>query len=87
MIDAFNNYYAAKFTQSWLNRIKESMSLHGNKFTPGFMSVPQKPHPQGNEYHLIADATKDVIKPIMWQVKLIEGKDKPKADGQYVYAL
>jgi hypothetical protein len=87
MIDAFNNYYAAKFTQSWLNCIEESMGLQGNKFTPGFMCVPQKPNPKENEYHSIADANRDGIKPIIWQMKLIEGKDKPKADGQYVYAL
>jgi hypothetical protein len=62
------------------------MSSWGNKFAPGFMCVPQKPHPQGNEYHSIADADKDRTKPIMWRVKLVEGKDRPKAYGQYVYA-
>ncbi len=74
MIDAFNDYYADQYTPSWLNCIDESMSSYRN------------PHPQGNEYHSIADADKDGTKPIMWRVKLVEGKDCPKADGQYVYA-
>ncbi len=39
-----------------------------------------------NEYHSIADAYKDRTKPIMWPMKLVEGKDWPKVDGQYVYA-
>ena len=86
MIDVFNKYYAAEYTPSWLNCIDESMSSWGNKFAPGFMCVPQKPHPQGNEYHSIADANKDGTKPIMWRVKLVEGKDRPKENGQYVYA-
>jgi len=85
MIDAFNDYYATEYTPSWLNCIDESMSSWNNKFAPGFMIVPRKPHPQGNEYHSIADADRDGTKPIMWRVKLVEGKDRPKADGQYVY--
>ena len=86
MIDAFNDYYATEYIPSWLNCVDESMSSWNNKFAPGFMCVPRKPHPQGNEYHSIADADKDGTKPIMWRVKLVEGKDRPKADGQYVYA-
>ena len=87
MIDQFNNYYATHYTPSWLNCVDKSMSSWSNKFAPGFMCVPRKPHPQGNEYHSIADADKDGTKPIMWQVKLVEGKDQPKAGGQYVYSL
>jgi hypothetical protein len=48
------------------------------------MWVPRKPHPFGNEYHSIADG--DDGKPIMWRVKIVEGKDKPKrANGQPVF--
>ena len=43
------------------------------------MVVPQKPHPFGNEYHTIVDG--DQGRPIMWRVKIQEGKDKPM-DGR-----
>ena len=87
MIDAFNNHYTNEYTPSWLNCIDESMSSWLNKFCPGFMCVPRKPHPQGNEYHSIADADKDGTKPVMWRVKIVEGKDRPKrADGTYAFA-
>jgi hypothetical protein len=29
-----------------------------NKYCPGFMVVPRKPHPYGNEYHSITDGDK-----------------------------
>ena len=48
------------------------------------MYVPRKPHPFGNEYHTIADG--DDGKPIMWRIKLQEGKDRPKkADGSWAF--
>jgi hypothetical protein len=51
-----------------------------NQNCPGFMIVERKPHPSGNEYHSIADG--DDGKPIMWRIKIQEGKDRPKkADG------
>ncbi len=60
------------------------MSSWLNKFCPGFMCVPHKPHPFGNEYHSIADG--DDGKSIMWRVKLVEGKDKPRrANGHFVF--
>ena len=53
------------------------------------MCVPRKPHPFGNEYHSIADgATEKGLegKPIMWRVKLKEGKDRPKKlDGSWAF--
>jgi hypothetical protein len=39
MIDAFNNYYAAEYTPSWLNCVDKSMSSWVNKFAPRFMCV------------------------------------------------
>ena len=84
LIDAFNNHYAHSYHPSWLNCLDESMSSWLNKFCPGFMCVPRKPHPFGNEYHSIADG--DDGKSIMWRVKLVEGKDRPKkAGGQWVF--
>ena len=87
MINAFNDHYTVEYTPSWLNCINKSMSSWLNKFYPGFMCVPCKPHPQGNEYHSIADADKDGTKPIMWHVKIVEGKDQPKRpDGSFAFA-
>ena len=47
------------------------------------------PHPFGNEYHSIADgATEKGLegKPIMWRVKIKEGKDRPKKpDGSWAF--
>jgi hypothetical protein len=80
MIDAFNEHYKKNYRPSWLSCINESMSSWMNKFCPGFMTVPRKPHPFGNEYYSIADG--DGGKAIMWRVTIVEGKDRPKkADG------
>ena len=43
--------------------------------------MPRKPHPFGNEYHSISDAATEKGlegKPIMWRVKIQEGKDRPQ---------
>ena len=45
---------------------------------PGFMYVPHKPWPFGNEYHDARCADSDII----WQVDLREGKDRPTDLGQ-----
>ena len=63
------------------------MNIFLDKFCPGFMCVPRKPHLFGNEYHSIADeATEKGLEgnPIMWRVRLQEGKDLPKKpDGSW----
>ena len=51
MIDAFNDHYLSEYKPSWLNCIDKSMNSWLNKFCPGFMSLPRKPHPFGNDYH------------------------------------
>ena len=54
-------------------KFDKSMSKWVSKFTcPGFMCVPKKPWPFGNEYHTICCA----ISGIMYQVELVEGKDE-----------
>jgi hypothetical protein len=84
MIDCFNQYYSESNHPSWLNCLDESMSSWLNKFCPGFMCVPRKPHPFSNEYHSIADG--DDGKPIMWRVKIVEGTGRPKkADGRWAF--
>ena len=84
MLDAFNDHYDRNYVASWLSCLDESMSSWLSKFCPGFMVVPRKPHPFGNEYHTIADG--DDGKPIMFRIKLVEGKDRPKkADGSWAF--
>jgi hypothetical protein len=87
MINNFNRHYAENYNPLWLNCLNKSMSSWLSKFCPGFMCVPRKPphlFGNGNEYHLIADG--DNGKPIMWRVKIVEGKDRPRrANGQPVF--
>ncbi|KAL7524687.1 hypothetical protein ACHAXR_004709, partial [Thalassiosira sp. AJA248-18] len=81
---AFNDHYGMNYSPSWMNTLDESMNSWPDKHCPGFMCVPRKPHPFGNEYHSIADG--DQGRPIMWRIKLQEGKDRPKkADGTWAF--
>ena len=73
--DCFNDHYEQQYSPSWLSCLDESISPWTNKYCPGYMFVPRKPHPFGNEYHTIADG--DQGKAIMWRAKVQEGKDKP----------
>lgn len=73
LIDVWNDHMAAKYNPSWLNCLDKSMNSLLSKFCPGFMYIPWKPHPFDNEYHTIADG--DGGKPILWRIKLVEGKD------------
>ncbi len=70
---AFNTHYTENYTPLWLSCLDESMKTWLNKNCPGFMIVERKLHPSGNEYHSIADG--DDGKPIMWRIKIQEGKD------------
>ena len=52
MLHMWNKHMGANFSLSWINCIDKSMSKWVNEFScPGFMFVPQKPWPFGNEYH------------------------------------
>jgi hypothetical protein len=82
LVDAFNDYMKDVYTPLWLNCLNKSMNMWLNKYCPGFVVVPRKPYPFGNEYHTIAVSNKGY--PIMWRIKLREGKDRPKlANGQW----
>ena len=66
------------FTPGYVNCPDESMSVWTNKFTcPGFMFVPRKPWPFGNEYHSMCCCTSG----IMWGIEMVEGKDHPQQLG------
>ena len=78
LIDAWNQNMAENFLPSWINVIDKSMSKWVNECTcPGFMFVPRKPWPFGNEFRDAGCADSDII----WQVKLREGKDCPQHLG------
>jgi len=83
LIDEWNLHYEENYSPSWLGCLDESMSTWLNKFCLGFMHVPRKPNPNGNEYHTIADG--DQGRPIMWRMKLQEGKDRPKNGNQWAF--
>ena len=89
MIEAFNDHYEDEYIPSWLNCLDDSMNSFLDKFFPGFVCVPRKPHPFGNEYHSIANGVTEKGlegNPIMWRVKLQEEKDRPKKpDGGWAF--
>jgi hypothetical protein len=86
MIAAFNKHYEKEYSPAWLNCLDESMNSWLNKFCPGFMICPRKPWPFGNEYHSIADSDEKMQHPIMWRVRLVEGKDRPKlGNGRWAF--
>ena len=49
MINAFNYHYEENYSPSWLSCLDESMNSWLEKFCPGFMTVPCKPHPHCQE--------------------------------------
>ena len=84
MINAFNDHYEENYIPSWLSCLDELMNSWLEKFCPGFMTVTRKPDPLGTEYHIIADG--DAGKPIMWRIKIQEGKDRTKDEkGKWAF--
>jgi hypothetical protein len=74
IITAWNKNMSEIFTPSWVSCLDESMSPWNNRWTcPGWMFVPRKPHPFGNEYHSICCAETM----IMYAIEIVEGKDAP----------
>jgi hypothetical protein len=74
LLDAWNNHMAFIFIASWISCLDESMSPWTSRWTcPGWMYVPRKPHPMGNEYHTICCG----MSGITYGLELVEGKDHP----------
>ena len=74
MLSLWNKNMGTQFSSAWINCIDKSMSKWVNEYTcPGFMYVPHKPWPFGNEYHNAGCADSDII----WAIDLREGKDRP----------
>jgi hypothetical protein len=75
LIGAWNEHMKEVFIPSWMSCLDESMSPWTSRWTcPGWMYVPRKPHPMGNEYHTICCGHSG----IMYAIELVEGKDHPK---------
>lgn len=74
LIEAWNQNMRDMFTPGWISCLDESMSKWLSEYTcPGFMCVPRKPWPYGNEYHTIACGVSGVL----YALELVEGKDTP----------
>ena len=74
MLDAWNTNMKEQFSPSWVSCLDESMSTWTNKYSyPGWMFVPRKPWPFGNEYQTLCCS----LSGILWQMELVEGKDSP----------
>ena len=72
MLEAWNDNMSLNFSPSWVSCLDESMSQWRNRYTcPGFMFVPRKPWPFGNEYHTVCCGQSR----IMWGLELVEGQD------------
>ncbi len=79
LIDAFNEHMGKIFLCAWVACLDESMMTWINQYTaPGWMVVPRKPHPFGNEFHTICCA----ICGILFAIELVEGKDAPRERGK-----
>jgi hypothetical protein len=74
LIFAFNENMAENFMPAWINCIDESMLVWFSEYTcPGWMFVPRKPRPFGNEYHTACCGNGGIL----WALELVEGKDRP----------
>ena len=71
IIEAWNAKMMEQFTPSWVSCLDESIITWTNKYScPGWMFVPQKPWPFGNEYHMVCCS----LSGNLWQMELIEGR-------------
>ena len=82
MLKAWGSNMVSCFMPGWANCLDESMSIWTKKFScPGFMYIPRKPWPFGNEYHMVCCCATGM----MWGIDLVEGKDHLHQMGQQKY--
>jgi Transposase IS4 len=73
LVYAFNEHTQRELSPSWIACLDESMSVWTSQQTcPGWMYVPCKPCPLGNEYHSMCCG----LSGIMYSFELVEGKDQ-----------
>ena len=64
-----------EYILSWVSCLDKSISIWFNRWTcPGWMFVPRKPHPFGNEYHTITNGCSGIT----FDTEVVEGKDHSK---------
>ena len=74
LINSWNLNMYKYYIPSWVCCLDESVSIWINRWTcPGWIFIPRKPHPFGNEYHTIADGLTNIL---FW-AEIVEGKDAP----------
>ena len=74
ILEAWNANMTEQFTPSSFSCLDDSMSTWTNKYScPGWMFMPRKRWPFGNEYHTVCCS----LSGILWQMELVEGKDSP----------
>ena len=75
LLTSINTHMRSILLAGWVSCLDESMSIWTRKWTyPGWMYVPHKPHPNGNEYHSICCS----ISGILVGIEIVEGKDRPR---------
>eukprot|EP00957_Ditylum_brightwellii_P113104 8625739-Ditylum_brightwellii.AAC.1 len=63
------------FSPSWVSCLNEPMMFWVSKYIcPGFMVVPRKSWPFGNEWHSIDGGNSKII----YCLELVKGKDEPR---------
>jgi Transposase IS4 len=78
LVNAFNKHTQRAFVPSWIACLDESMPVWIRQWPcPGWMFVPCKPPPFGNEYHSMCCGLSD----IMYSIELEEGKDQNGRKG------
>ena len=76
--EGWNKNMAEHFDPSWVSVLDESIQEWINRYTcPGWIFVPRKPHPFGNEYQKIVCAKYKAI----YNVETVERKDQPRVMG------
>ena len=79
MQEGWNKNMAAHFEPPWSNVLDESIQECINRYNcPGWMFVPCKPHPFGDNYHIILCAKYKVI----YNIEIVEGKDLLRVMGK-----
>lgn len=74
LLHAWNSNMDQNFSAGWISCLDESMMAWTAKYScPGFMYVPRKPHPFGNEFHTIGCGVSGVL----YRMEIVEGKDQP----------
>lgn len=82
LVDEWNNNMTNQFSPSWVVCLDESMSKWINKWAcPGFICIPRKPWPFGNEWHTIACGKSGIL----FFVELVKGQDRPAWMGNKKY--